>query len=776
MREKLLFDNGWKFHRGDLPGRETVMKGPDYIGAKTERMVLGPASRQYQDESDAFDTMTLSADLWEDVTLPHDYVIETVPSKAYPQALGYLKYENAWYRKHFSLSGRDKDKRITLYFEGAATHTTVYLNGCLLKRNFCGYTPFEVDITDTVDFEHENVIAVYTDSSAHEGWWYQGGGICRHVWLIKTARVAVDLYGVFINPRKEGDTWTAEIETTVRNSGIEDTKAIVKSSIVDKTGEELAVAESELVIPLKNKAILTQQVFVENPLLWDVDSPNMYTVATCVYQNGQEIDRTETKFGFRTFRFDSVKGFLLNGRQIKLKGVCCHQDYGLTGRAVADNVYRYRTELIKEMGANAYRTSHYPHAEAAMDALDENGILVMDETRWYESTEEGISQLETLIRRDRNHPSVILWSVGNEEPYHLKDQGRRIAESMIAAVRKYDKSRSVTTAVSNDPIHAAVLDCVDVIGVNYNLHQYDEIHKHYPGTPLVSTECCATGTTRGWYLDDCPERSFMSAYDKDTNRWFLSRENTWKFIMEREWIAGSFQWIAIEHRGECVWPRLCSQSGAIDLYLQKKDAFYQNQSHWTDEPMIHILPHWNHEGMEGELIDVWVYTNCEEAELFLNGKSCGVRKIEPYGHGEWRVSYERGTLKAIGRQRGREAAAEVVRTSGKASALKLRLENRVIGANGMDLALFTCYCVDQDGLMVPDAEPFIKFCVNALGTIVGTGSDISDHIPPSCPDRKMRAGLCSVAVRVGETAGAMKLYATAENLKSAVLTIDLQEV
>ncbi|MDY3032173.1 MAG: glycoside hydrolase family 2 TIM barrel-domain containing protein [Clostridia bacterium] len=775
MREKILFDDGWKFHRGDLPKRATVMKGPDYIGAKTERMIVGPASWHYKDESDAFEADEVSAELWEDVDLPHDYVIEGVPDKMYPQALGYLKYENAWYRKHFSLGEEDKNRRITLYFEGVATHATVYLNGCLMKHNFCGYTPFEVDITDMVYFDKENILAVYTDSAEHEGWWYQGGGIYRHVWLVKTERVAVDLWGVFVNPKKTDDGWITEVETTLINSSVYDETVTVVSSVVDSDGNEIASANDMLYIGLKDKAVLEQRINVKAPALWDIDKPNMYTLITRVYRNSTEIDKTETRFGYRTFEFNCDKGFFLNGRQVKLKGVCAHQDYGITGKAVADNVYRYRIELIKEMGANAYRTSHYPHAEATMDALDENGILVMDETRWYESTDEGTAQLEALIRRDRNHPSVILWSIGNEEPMHLTEQGRRIAESLTAAVRRLDKSRPVTTAVSNDPINSTVMDTVDVIGVNYNLQQYDDIHKMYPNKPFVSSECCATGTTRGWYFDDSPKRSFMSAYDKDTTRWFLARENTWKFVSEREWVAGSFQWIAIEHRGECVWPRLCSQSGAIDMFLQKKDAFYQNQSHWTDNPMVHILPHWNHEGREGELIDVWVYTNCEEAELFLNGSSLGTRKIERYGHGAWRVPYEKGVLKAIGRNGGQEAASEEKRTSGKAAQLRLRADNRVEYANGRDLAIVTCYCVDENGIEVPDAEPFVKFDTNSLGTVVGTGSDISDHIPPSCPDRKMRAGLCAAAVRVGKERGTLKIYATAENLKSCVLSIELKQ-
>ena len=777
MREKILFNDGWKFHCGDLPARNTVMKGPDYMGAKTERMMIGPASCYYIDNSDSFELGNTSPDLWLDVNLPHDYIIEQTPSKENPQALGYFKYENAWYRKHFSLDESDKNKRITLYFEGVATNATVYLNGCLMKHNFCGYTPFEVDITDNVYFDRENILAVYADSSSHEGWWYQGGGIYRNVWLVKTAEIAVDLWGVYVNPQKtDGENWNVNIETTVLNCAYDNADFTLYSALCTSDNIEIVHTEDNYSIEYKSKMTANQMLNIKNPLIWDTDTPNMYKIVTKIFSNGTFIDQTETKFGFRTFKFDCEKGFILNGRQVKLKGVCSHQDYGLTGKAVPDNVYRYRVEMIKEMGANAYRTSHYPHAEATMDALDENGILVMDETRWYDSTDEGISQLETLIKRDRNRPSVILWSVGNEEPKHLTEQGRRIAKTMIAAVRKLDKSRPVTTAISNDPLDATVLDLVDVIGINYNLQHYESLHKAHPDKPFVVTECCATGTTRGHYFDDNVERSFASAYDKDTNKWFLGREKTWKYVAERDWIAGSFQWIAFEHRGECVWPRLCSISGAVDMYLQKKDAFYQNKSHWSSEPMVHILPHWNFSGLEGEMIKVWVYTNCDEAELMLNGKSLGAKKIEKYGHGEWNVPYEKGEIRAIGRINGKVASEEKIETTGKPVKLKLTLDNKIEYANGRDLALLTCVCVDENGREVPDAEAFVKFSANRLGSVAGTGSDISDHIPPSCPDRKMRAGKCSAAVRVGNDEGILKVYAFSENLDTAVIDIPLKKV
>lgn len=333
----------------------------------------------------------------------------------------------------------------------------------------------------------------------------------------------------------------------------------------------------------------------------------------------------------------------MNDRYVKIKGVCSHQDFGLTGIAVPDNVQRYKIEMIKEMGANGFRTSHYPHGEATMDALDELGFVVMAETRWFESTEEGKAQLKMLMKRDRNRPSVFFWSVGNEEPHHTTEVGRQICRNLVSFAKKLDDTRPVMTA-TDVPHIATVNDETDIIGINYSLGKYDEVHKKYPQKAVFASECCATGTTRGWYDADAPEKGYYSAYDKDTTAWFLSREHTWKFMAERDWIFGAYQWAAFEHRGETVWPRLCSVSGAIDLFLQKKDAFYQNMSHWIEKPMVHLLPHWNFEGREGEVITVCAYTNCQELELFLNGKSLGKRQIEKYGHGEWKVEYQPGTL------------------------------------------------------------------------------------------------------------------------------------
>lgn len=777
MREKILFDDGWMFHRGEIDIPPHKDKGPIYAQAKTERKLYGPASRLYRGRVDSYDREYIQCtDKWEWVTLPHDYVILQNTDKNENNTLGYFKYENAWYRKLFSLNEEDKEKRITLFFEGIATHATVYVNGCLMKHNFCGYNSFEVDITDVVTFDEENVLAVYVETDEHEGWWYEGGGIYRHVWLVKTEPVCVDLWGVYVKPHKITDTlWKVGFETTVINDRYEDTEAELISVVKDAEGKIVAEAKCKGAVPYREKKTFFYETEMENPSLWDIDTPTLYTVTTFVTENGEKCDEYSVRTGFRTYFFDPNEGMFLNGKHIKIKGVCAHQDCGLTGKAVPDNVHRYKMEMIKEMGANGYRTSHYPQTEAIMDALDELGFIVMNETRWFDSSEEGKAQLEMLIKRDRNRPSVFFWSVGNEEPFHITEEGRRICKNLMAFIKKLDDTRTVMSAVSNNPDEATVYDELDAIGINYNLDKYETIHNRYPEKPIFSSECCATGTTRGWYDDNCAERAYISSYDHDTDTWFLGRERTWKFICERKWILGAYQWIAFEHRGETVWPRLCSQSGAIDLFLQKKDAFYQNQTHWIeDKLLVHLLPHWNFCGREGEIIKVFAYTNCEEAELFLNGKSLGNKKIEKYGHGEWLVPFEKGELKVLAKNNGSVVCSDVRKTTGRAETLKLRLDNKITKANGRDIAIITCYCTDKDGNEVPDAAPFVSFNANALGKVVGTGSDIADRNPVYLPDRKMRAGRISVAVQVGNTAGELKVYASSENLCSAVLSIPLE--
>ena len=778
MRTRELFNDGWLFHKGDIKTNRPLTKGPMYTKAKTERYIMGPASIAYADNSDNYGAKKYPSEHWEYVRLPHDYVVFGTPTLEENNTLGYLKYDNAWYRKHFSLSENDKDKRIIIEFEGITGNSTVYFNGCLMKHNFCGYTSFEVDITDYAVCGGENILAVYCNLEENEGWWYEGGGIYRNVWILKTDEIAVDTYGVYINPIKTGaNSWCAEFETTIVSSSLYEEEILIRSEIIDKDGNIISWVDDNAKVPSHGKSVLKYSSEVLSPHLWDIDDPYLYEIKTTLWRDEKICDVYFTRTGFRYFECNPEKGFILNGRTLKIKGVCAHEDCGLLGKAVPANVHRYKIKLLKEMGANGYRTSHYQQNVAILDACDELGLIVLNEARWFSSTEEGINQLEALVKRDRNRPSVFFWSLSNEEFYHLTEQGRRITQTLMRALRRLDISRPITSAVDKSPNVSTVLDELDIIGINYNLNLYEEIRKKHPQKAIFSSENCATGTSRGWYYPDSNEIALLSAYDKDTNNWFRGKEHTWKFIDSNEWIMGGFQWAGFEHRGETVWPRLCSQSGAIDLFLQKKDAFYQNRSHWCNEPNIHILPHWNIESY-GEPVEVWTYTNCDEAELILNGKSLGRKKVEKHTHLVWNVDYEAGKIEAIGYKDGKICATDAHETTGKPERLILRLENEIKSAN--DVAIISCYTVDSEGRQVPDADPFVSFHANSLGRIISTGSDVCDHTPLGSPNRKMRAGYISVALGIAQTKGTpvcehgtIELYAHSQGLCSAKIKIEI---
>ena len=775
MHTEILLNQGWIFHKGEIEVKSLVNKGPVYAQSKTERKLIGPAAYKYFDIPDPYVTSAeYKDDNWVRVELPHDYVVTQDLSQSENCALGFLHYDNAWYRKHFRLPENCEGKRITLRFDGIAGNSTVYLNGCLMCHNYSSYNTFEVDISDNVYYNEENIIAVYVNTEEFEGWWYQGGGIYRDVYLTITEPVCIDLWGVYAPYKKITDTdWQIDFETTVLNTGYEDCSVTVESEVMSCDGNCVAKANGKGDIKLRDNSVIKYSAVVKNPLLWECDNPNLYTVKTVLKKNDEIIDRNETRIGFRTIEISVEKGLLLNGKKNFINGVCAHQDFGLTGLAVPENIAKYKMKLIKEMGANGYRTSHYQQTAAYLDACDELGLLVMDEARWFESTKEAKEQLEALIKRDRNRPSVIFWSTSNEEPNHITDVGRRIHRAVAEHIKKFDYTRPITAAEDKTPEKSTIYGDCDVVGINYNLSIYDTVHEMCPNKPLFASECCATGTTRDWNFDtDIHGR--IRDKDVDTNTWFLGREKTYKFLRERDYVFGEYQWAAVEHRGEATWPRICSVSGALDIFLQKKGAFYQNKSHWTEEPMVHIVPHWNFAGLEGEEILVTVYTNCDELELFLNGKSQGKKQIEKYGHGEWNVPYEAGTIEVKGYKDGKLVAEDKRSTTGKAVALKLTLDNE-FKANGRDIALFTCECVDENGNVVPDASEYVHFSVNAPAKIIGTGSDNCDHNNVANTERKMYMGKIRIAVKPAKDQQVLKLTAMSDNCKTKVLRCEISD-
>ena len=775
MSEKILFNDLWRFHRGEIEAEYPPFKGAAYMMAKTENMLYGPAAYAYNDRPDDFRTKAVhSSEKWEVVNLPHDFVLHQNNDEKYNNTLGFFKYENAWYRKHFTLDESDMDKRLALYFEGVATHSEIFVNGVSVYRNFSGYTSFEVDITDFVYFDKENVVAVHTITDRHESWWYEGGGICRNVWLKKTAPLHIPLFGVYVRPELVGDdTWEVRFETELANDSVNAADANIIFTLYNE--DTKITAEANAFVDAYGSAKAVAKATVKAPKLWDVESPNLYKVLTEVKIGDTLCDSETVNTGFRTFKA-TKEGFFLNGRKVKIMGANVHEDFGLTGRAIPENILRYKVKMLREMGANGFRCSHYPHNEATMQALDENGFITMSEVRYYNSSPECMRQLEMLVKRDRNHPSVFFWSLGNEEPRHKYEEGVRMFRRMRARTLALDDTRIITSAFNVPPETGVVMGEVDVIGMNYNLDMYDTARELYPKTPLLATEFAATSTTRGWYKEDSVARGYMSAYDKDTDALYRSREYCWKFIMGSEDILGGYIWDGFEHRGESYWPRICSQAGSIDLFLRKKDAFYQNLSHWSDKPMIHMLPHWNLPEKEGTLIRVCAYTNCEEAELFLGEESLGRKSVGKYDVVDWQVPYVDKRVTVVGYNGGKEVASAFTEKTGVAVRLCLEVDNADdITANGRDIALVSCYALDAMGRKVPNACPTVYFTSNKLGRVVGTGSDVCDHERVDLPYRRMREGVIAVAVKAGYEAGTLKVYAESDGLIGDTIEITLTE-
>ncbi len=768
MRKIISLNGDWNFYKGDIEVPRPVSKSAVYIQCKTERKHIGPAAYHYFDRFDCYYAGKEMKNIgWQVVQVPHDYIVDQDNDSTQSASNGYVKYENAWYRKSVDIGEEYIDKRILLQFDGIATQSIIYVNGSLLKRNFSAYNGIEIDITNYVYFDKPNVIAVYVNTDEFEGWWYQGGGIYRDTRLVITDKTAIDRYGVYVPYKKiDEENWEINFKTTVINTEFENQDITVISEVLDKENNVVASASSSAVAIKKDKTTVESFAVLKNPNLWNVDTPYLYTVKTTLLKNGETVDGNELKTGFRTVEISAEKGLLINGEKTYIYGVNGHQDFSLTGLVMPKSVAYYRTKLLKEMGANGYRTSHYQQTACILDSMDELGMLVMNENRWFVTSDENYEYLEDLIKRDRNRPSVIFWSTGNEEITHISPLGKKVNLDLTEFIRSLDNTRPITTCEDKIPTESTVFEDCDVISVNYNLASYDKIHEAHPDKVIFGTECCATGTTRDWHL---PTNNNGRIKDEDKavaiESWYQGRERTWKHIAERPYVSGFFQWAGFEYRGEAMWPRICSVSGAIDFYYQKKGAFYQNKSHWTTEPMIHIVQHWNFAGFEGKEIAIHIYTNCDEVELVLNGKSLGKKAVEKFTRSEWNVVYAAGELLAIGFKNGEKVCEHTRKTTGRPVGLKLTKMNDY-EPNGKDVALFTCECVDQNGLTVPDAAVTVKFSSNEYCKILGTGSDHCDHNRISNTERKMYMGKITVALKPQWRTEKVELYAEADGLST----------
>ncbi len=767
MREVLLLDPGWRFHLGDISAELPNTHIAAYMNNKAG-WARGAAKPNF-DDSD-----------WREVDLPHDWSVEGPFDPGSHVSQGFLPRGIGWYRRYFTLDQADRGKYIALRFDGVATHATVYVNGHLLARNFCGYTPIDIDISDIANFgEQNNVIAVKAGATYMEGWWYEGAGIYRHAWLIKTSPVHVDTYGTFICPRKNGgDSWDTQIQTAMVNTSDAEQSARVACEIQNSAGQIVGRGEKEISIAGRSKQTVEQNIPVAAVQLWSLENPTLHRLHTQIFIGSAAVDDDWTAFGYRTIRFDAQQGFFLNDRPVKLEGTCNHQDHAGVGVAVPDSIQRFRIRRMLEMGSNAWRCAHNPPATEFLDACDELGMLVIDENRNFGSSPEHLEQVRTMVRRDRNHPSVILWSVCNEEATQGTPIGANIARTMQEEVRKLDRSRPVTAAVSGGILnHDCIGDVIEVMGINYQSPTYDPYHALRPLTPLIASETsCALGT-RGVYQTDAKARVFAS-YDIDHAFWSSTARAAWAAVSQRPFVAGLFIWTGFDYRGEPSpheWPCVSSHWGILDTCGFAKDSFFLHKAFFTTEPFVHLLPHWN--WTTPTTVRVMAYTNCESVELFLDGTSLGEKPVDPIEMVEWSVEFSPGELRAVAFRAERAVADCAVETTGPATALGLEIhpsmDARTIPADGRFALPITVFAVDQRGRRVPTAGYGVDFSIDGPAKILGVGNgDPNSHEGDKGNSRSLFNGLAQAIVQTTTTAGKIRLGASAAGLRAAEFILE----
>lgn len=765
-RVVMSMDKGWSFHLGDIEPTREKTHGYIYNASKAGAFPGVP-----QEDFDARG--------WDTVNLPHDWAIKQPFSEEGAADWGYKCSGKAWYRKVFAIDEKYRDKELTIEFEGIATNAVVYFNGSIIHRSYSAYTPFQIDITDRAHFGNRpNVLAVFVDADVWEGWWYEGAGIYRHVWLNIKNLVHIPQYGLAIRMEEiEENIWKVNLYTNICNQTEKDVEVRISTTLVDPDQElEVNINNEGVVCEAGAESMVETEFTIEDPKVWDIDDPNIYDVITKVFIEDELVDSDKTVCGFRTIAMDPERGFILNGRPVKLFGTCNHQDCGGIGVAVPDALHEYRIERLKAMGSNAYRCAHgMPHKEL-LDACDKLGMLVIDENRNFETSEEGLNQLRTMVLRDRNHPSVIMYSIFNEEPLQGTAEGKRMARTMRQEILSLDDSRFVTGAMHNgiDLEESAVVS-LDVCGINYQSDQYDSFHANHPDMPVFASETTSAFSVRGCYEND-GERHMISCYDDQAADWGRTIRQTWKDILKRDYMAGAFMWTGFDYMGEptpYTWPSVSSYFGLMDTCGFAKDAFYLAKAIFSKKPVCHVLPHWNHKGREGQMIRVMSHTNCEEAELIVNRKSYGRKKVEILEQVEWEVPYEPGYIELIGYHDGLKVAHDVKITSGEATRLKIVPWRSRMYNDGRDAIPVNIIAVDEKGREVPDASFPVDISVEG-GLILGTcNGDPTCHEDFASNQRSLFHGRCQAIVQAEQGASQMVVSAASPGLSFGTLMIPL---
>ncbi len=797
------FDKDWHFHLGDVTdGQTTSLNDAD----------------------------------WRLLNLPHDWSIEGKFSKDNPATAegGALPGGIGWYRKTFTIPASSKYKRVYIDFDGVYQKSDVWVNGHHLGFRPNGYISFRYELTPYLNFGGENTIAVKVDNSVQpNSRWYSGSGIYRNVWLVTTNITAIDHWGTYIKtPNVTDASATVQIQTSINDP--ENGKQVVKTTTVDENGKEVKSPTSQVVgvvqlklkttiydetgkeiksiisdvtsAPKLSQAIVPQELIITNPQLWSVDRPYLYKAVSCLLLGSYVMDTYTTSFGIRYFNFDADKGFSLNGKPMKILGVCDHHDLGSLGAAVNTRALERQLQILKAMGCNGIRTSHNPPAPELLDLCDKMGFIVMDEAfdcwEWKKAKfdyhlyfkEWHKRDLEDQILRDRNHPSVIIWSIGNEIPQQGDTSALRIAPELAGIVHSLDTTRPITTANDRPDTSNKIIKsgAIDLIGYNYHEFDYAKFHDRYPGKKFIATETTSGLEMRGHY--DMPSDSIriwpsrwdkpftdgnvdnsVSAYDNVRPAWGSTHEATWKVMKKYDFLSGMFIWTGFDYLGEptpYTWPSRSSYFGIVDLAGFPKDIYYMYQSEWTNKPVLHIFPHWN--WTPGKTVDIWAfYNNADEVELFLNGKSLGIKKKTGDDlHVMWRIKFEPGTLKAVSRKDGKVILTREIHTAGKPAKIELIADRKNIKADGKDLSFITVKILDKDGNLVPDANNLVNFKINGNAFIasVDNGDEVS-HDPFKADYRKAFNGLALAIVQSKDKGGNITFTATSDGLQAATIVL-----
>ncbi|MDO5969534.1 glycoside hydrolase family 2 TIM barrel-domain containing protein [Flavivirga aquimarina] len=794
-RQRIKFDFDWKFSKGDFPNA---------------------ANTEYDDAN------------WQDIDVPHDWSIAGpfLKENASGNVGAYAPNGIGWYRKKFTLNKSDAESKISIEFGGVYMNSEVWINGNYLGKRPFGYISFNYDLTPFLNFEGENILSVKVDNSKEpSARWFTGSGIYRHVWLVKTNKIHIARHGVYVTTRSVSKDITAiDIKTTVENDFNEAKSFTLINEVYDSENQLLSKLESTAITIEKENKELLQNIELNNPELWSPENPYLYTLKTKIKVNNKIIDEISTNVGIRDFVFSVENGFTLNGENMKLKGVNNHSDLGALGAAMNDKVLERRLKILKDMGCNAIRTAHNPPSDVLLDLCDKMGFMVMDEAfdEWIESwpfgrkKKEGKAKygyhlyfdewaerdLTELIKRDRNHPSIILWSVGNEIPDACFEIGTERLKVLMDIVRKHDDTRPITCGIThmhlaNASGFASALDVTGYNGGGGSAFMYEQDHETYPERKFVATEVPHTFQTRGeyqsqsWYRGKNPlggimkvpdlakeevfgeiSKYYSSSYDNSMVR--ISARDSWRRTRDFSFMAGEFRWTGFDYLGESMfrWPARLWNFGIIDMCGFPKDTYYFYQSQWTEEPMVHILPHWNWEGKEGVEIPVVAYSNCDSVELFLNHTSLGKKEMGDQMDLVWNVPYESGTLTAKGIKDGHVVCEKVIKTAKEPAKIELLIDNETILANGQEVVHVEVNILDTDNNFVPKASNQIVFKVEGEGTILAV-----DNGDPKSEEsfvgntRSTFNGKCILIVKSTQKAGDIKISAQSKGLKAATVLV-----